>query len=47
MEQIAVYEHELTTYATTYLKEIPDIHIFSEVKGKGSHHDHTEGTVKL
>lgn len=36
MDQIAAYEHELTTYATTRLKEIPGMRIFGEAARKGS-----------
>ncbi|MBQ8224220.1 MAG: cysteine desulfurase [Bacteroides sp.] len=36
MEQIAAYEHELTTYATEQLKQIPGMRIFGEAEQKGS-----------
>ena len=36
MDKIAAYEHELTTYATERLMEIPDMRIFGQAKEKGS-----------
>lgn len=36
MEQIAAYEHQLTTYATERLKEIPGMRILGEAAAKGS-----------
>lgn len=36
MDQIAAYEHELTTYATERLKEIPNMRIFGQAAEKGS-----------
>jgi cysteine desulfurase/selenocysteine lyase len=36
MAEIAAYEHELTTYATRRLKEIPGMRIFGEAAEKGS-----------
>ena len=36
MERIAAYEHELTTYATERLKQIPGMRIFGEAAQKGS-----------
>lgn len=36
MDKIAAYEHELTTYATERLMEIPGMRIFGQVKEKGS-----------
>ena len=36
MDNIAAYEHELTTYATRRLKEIPGMRLFGESEQKGS-----------
>ena len=36
MDKIAAYEHELTTYATERLMEIPGMRIFGQAKEKGS-----------
>lgn len=36
MENIAAHEHELTTYATERLKQIPGMRIFGEAEQKGS-----------
>lgn len=36
MDKIAAYEHELTMYATSRLKEIPGMRIFGEAAEKGS-----------
>ena len=36
MDKIAAYEHELTTYATERLMEIPSMRIFGQAKEKGS-----------
>ena len=36
MDKIAAYEHELTTYATECLMEIPGMRIFGQAKEKGS-----------
>lgn len=36
MDNIAAYEHELTTYATERLKQIPGMRIFGEAEKKGS-----------
>ena len=36
MDKIASYEHELTTYATERLMEIPGMRIFGQAKEKGS-----------
>ena len=36
MDKIATYEHELTTYATERLMEIPGMRIFGQAKEKGS-----------
>lgn len=36
MDKIAAYEHELTTYATNRLMEIPGMRIFGQAKEKGS-----------
>ena len=36
MDRIAAYEHELTTYATERLKQIPGMRIFGEAAEKGS-----------
>lgn len=36
MDRIAAYEHELTSYATARLKEIPGMRIFGEAAEKGS-----------
>jgi cysteine desulfurase/selenocysteine lyase len=36
MDNIATYEHELTTYATRRLQEIPGMRIFGEAEPKGS-----------
>lgn len=36
MDNIAAYEHELTTYATSRLKEIPGMRLFGESEQKGS-----------
>ena len=36
MDKIAAYEHELTTYATERLMQIPSMRIFGQAKEKGS-----------
>ena len=36
MDKIAAYEHEMTTYATERLMEIPGMRIFGQAKEKGS-----------